>query len=248
LVHPNNVSLANVLSLTPAVRWIEADAYLFDIDGTLLNTRDGVHYHAFHNAVREVFGVDSSIDGVPVHGNTDVGILRAVLRREGVSDAVFERRLPAIVATMCAEVASKAAQIRAELCPSIAELLQALQTAGKLMGVVSGNLETIGWLKLEAAGVRQFFSFGAFSDSHELRQDIFRHGLAEARRLLGARAQVCIVGDTPADVLAAQAVGVPVIAVATGIYPLEDLVKHSPTVCVSCCTELLRGCHSEPSR
>ena len=34
-------------------RWDAADAYLFDIDGTLLNSRDGVHYNAFHNAVRQ---------------------------------------------------------------------------------------------------------------------------------------------------------------------------------------------------
>ena len=68
-----------------------ADAYLFDIDGTLLNSRDGVHYHAFHAAVREVYGIDSSIDGVPVHGNTDLGILRAVARRAGLSDTEFEQ-------------------------------------------------------------------------------------------------------------------------------------------------------------
>ena len=53
--------------------WATADAYLFDIDGTLLNTRDGVHYYAFRNALRQLFNVDGTIDGVPVHGNTDPG-------------------------------------------------------------------------------------------------------------------------------------------------------------------------------
>jgi phosphoglycolate phosphatase-like HAD superfamily hydrolase len=235
------VSHADLLSPVPALRWVEADAYLFDIDGTLLNTRDAVHYHAFHNAVREVFGVDSSIDGVQVHGNTDIGILRAVLRREGISDADFERKVPALVGSMCAEVASKAEQIRAELCPSILELLEHLRREGKLIGVVSGNVEPIGWLKLEAAGLRPYFSFGAFSDRHELRHDIFRHGIAEARRRLGAAAQVCIVGDTPADIEAARAAGVPVVAVATGIYPTHHLAQYEPTVCVSCCTELVEA-------
>ena len=67
-------------------RWDAADAYLFDIDGTLLNSRDGVHYNAFHNALLEFFRVSSSIDGVPLHGNTDRAIIRAVLRREGVPE------------------------------------------------------------------------------------------------------------------------------------------------------------------
>src|SRR5512132_1589248 len=111
-------------------RWIDADAYLFDIDGTLLNTRDGVHYRAFHNAVREVFRVHSHIDGVPVHGNTDIGILRAVLRREGLSDEEFEDRLPEALEFMCSEVGKKSAEIRTELCPSVRELLEKLQASG----------------------------------------------------------------------------------------------------------------------
>jgi len=224
--------------------WIDADAYLFDIDGTLLNTRDGVHYHAFHNAVREVFRVHSHIDGVPVHGNTDIGILRAVLRREGLSDADFESRLPQALEYMCAEVTEKSTEIRIELCPSVMELLEKLHAAGKLLGVVSGNLERIGWLKLQTAGLRPFFAFGCFSDQNQLRnehrEEIFRQGLVEARRRLTPHASVCVVGDTPADVNAARRLGIPVIAVATGIYDVKALRLLGPDTCVTCCTELLQ--------
>jgi phosphoglycolate phosphatase len=212
---------------------------LFDIDGTLLNARDGVHYRAFHSAVREVFGADSRIDGVPVHGNTDIGILRAVMRREGMSDDAFAARLPAALEHMRAEASRNFHEMHPELCPSIAELLDKLHRGGKLLGVVSGNLEAIGWLKLRAAEVADFFSFGCFSDHAELRADIFRQGLAEARRRLGQQASVCIVGDTPSDVQAAQQLALPVIAVATGIYRVEDLRAYRPDACVSCCTELL---------
>jgi len=194
-------------------RWDHSDAYLFDIDGTLLNTRDGVHYNAFRNAVTNIYGVDASIDGVPVHGNTDIGILRA---------------------------ASRAHLIEAELCPSIAALLNQLHAAGKLLGVASGNLESIGWAKLEKAGVRQYFGFGAFSDQRELREDVVRYGVAQARQRLGAQATVCVVGDTPADIRAARAAGVAVIAVATGIFPKTELEALSPELCVGCCTELFQ--------
>ena len=216
-----------------------ADAYLFDIDGTLLNSNDPVHYHAFHTAAREVYGVESRIDGVPVHGNTDIGILRAVLRREGRTDEEFERKLPQAIALMCEEARRNAHQMRPQLCPSIRELLDVLHGAGKLLGVASGNLEPIAWLKLEAAGVRQYFSFGSFSDRNELRKDIFRHAIAEARSRLGDGTTVCAVGDTPADIQAARAAGIPVIAVATGIFDVETLQQHKPDVCVPCCTDLL---------
>lgn len=222
-----------------AFAWDAADAYLFDIDGTLLNTRDGVHFHAFHRAVRDVYGVDSSIDGVPVHGNTDIGILRAVLRRGGIAEAIIDERLPLAVQHMCEEVQQNAAGIRVELCPSIRELLARLHAAGKLMGIVSGNLEPIGWTKISAAGLRDYFSFGSFSDRHEMRADIFRHGIDEARRRIGD-AKVCVIGDTPRDIEAAREVGVPIVAVATGIFTRADLQCLNPDVCVDCCTDLLR--------
>src|SRR5687767_7474986 len=95
--------------------WRAADAYLFDIDGTLLISRDAVHYHAFNKAVREVFGFEAVIDGVPVHGSTDAGILRAVAERQGISAVEFERKLPAALEQMCAEVERNQQQMRPEL-------------------------------------------------------------------------------------------------------------------------------------
>ena len=88
----------------PGFRWDAADAYLFDIDGTLLNSRDAVHYFAFHNAVQAVLGIEASVDGIAVHGNTDVGILRAVLRRAGLKDEAVDASMAKIVAHMCTEV------------------------------------------------------------------------------------------------------------------------------------------------
>lgn len=227
------------MSAAGQLAWAAADAYLFDIDGTLLNVRDATHLHAFHAAVQSVFGVDSHIDGVPIHGSTDVAILRAVLRRRGLRDCDFEPRLPQAVAAMCAEVRAKAAALRPEVCPAIPALLERLRDRGKLLGVVSGNLETIGWLKIEAAGLRPWFAFGCFSGAVEQREDIFRQGIAEVRRRLGGAATVCVVGDTPSDVLAARATGVSIIAVATGIFGVDQLRPCQPDVCVSGCSELL---------
>ena len=225
--------------MMPGFAWSAADAFLFDIDGTLLNSRDGVHYWAFHNAMRRYFPVSSRIDGVPVHGNTDIGIIRAVLAREGVPEGEVAERLPAIIEHMCAEVAENKDGLRPELCPSVMDLVRSLHDAGKLLGVVSGNLERIGWLKLQAAGLAPYFSFGYFSDRHERREEIFREGIEEVRRRLGTTATIHIVGDTPSDIAAARAAGVPIIALATGIFPQDELARHHPDACFTCCTELL---------
>ncbi len=220
--------------------WLGADAYLFDIDGTLLNTRDAVHYNAFHNAMRRFFAVSSRIDTVPVHGNTDPAIIRAVLEREGVPECDIRANLPLLIDHMCAEVERGRAGIKAELCPSVVEMLETLSRAGKLLGVASGNLERIAWTKLEASGLRHYFRFGSFSDRYECRADILRNGITEARRLLAREeAKVYVVGDTPADISAAHAAGAPVIAVATGIFSSAELLAHAPDTCVGCLSDLL---------
>ena len=225
--------------MRPGFRWDSADAYLFDIDGTLLNSRDAVHYFAFRTAIRDILGIEASIEGVPVHGNTDVGILRAVLERAGMRDRAINKHMPEIVARMSGEVQQNREQLNPELCPSIRELIAYLQGRGKLLGAASGNLETVGWLKLEKAGLKPLFAFASFSFPRELRAEIFQHGIDLARQRLGRQASVTVVGDTPSDIEAARKVGVPVITMATGIYSFAQLQGHNPDACFACGTDLL---------
>jgi phosphoglycolate phosphatase-like HAD superfamily hydrolase len=222
--------------------WLEADAYIFDIDGTLLNSRDAVHYDAFRKALRQIFGIESGLSEVPVHGNTDPGIVRAVAEYHGRVDNL-DRFLPQALDLIRSEVRRRRAEMLPEACPGIEPLLQALQGAGKIIGIASGNLEEVAWAKIEAAGLRSYFQFGCFSDHCEHRPAIFRDAVARANELLSAgnktsAASVCIIGDTPADIVAARANRVPIIAVATGIYSLDELSQHSPDLCVLCCEAL----------
>lgn len=223
----------------PGFRWNSADAYLFDIDGTLLNSRDAVHYFAFRHAIQEELGLEASIDNVPVQGNTDPGILRAVLQQQGLTEPEISAHLPNIIERICAEVQRNRAELRPEICPSIRELILRLRQQGKLLGVASGNLPQVGRLKLEAAGLLQEFSFGAFSHPLELRWEIFDSGIRQARELAAANAEVCIIGDTPSDIEAARQTGAPVIALATGTFSFEQLMACKPDACFACATDLL---------
>jgi phosphoglycolate phosphatase len=220
-------------------RWMDADAYLFDIDGTLLISRDRVHRNALHQAMREAYGVDTTIDGIAYHGKTDLGILRAALERVGVSEDQFEANLPAALEAVCREVSANANRITPTVCSAIPQVLDELRAAGKLLGLASGNLESVGWLKVETAGLREFFSFGCFSDRHETRADIFREGVVEVRRRLGESAKVCFIGDTPEDIKAARFANSKIVAVCTGIFTADDLGRHEPDACVASCAELL---------
>jgi phosphoglycolate phosphatase len=216
----------------------EADAYIFDIDGTLLVTRDLVHWNALHQAMLEAYGVDTTIEGIPYHGKTDPGILRAALERAGVSDPQFRAGLEKALQVVSREVECHHREIVPQICPGVDRLLRSLHAKEKLLGVASGNLESVGWHKLEAAGLRRFFRFGCFSGDHESRGEIFQNALEQVRDQLGPAARACFVGDTPSDVEAARHVGAPILAVASGVFNLEELNACSPDLCVSHCGEL----------
>jgi len=220
-------------------RWKDSDAYLFDIDGTLLLSKDRTHRYALHRAMLDVYGVETTIDGIAYHGKTDVGILRAALERAGVATDVINQRMAEALEVVRRDATEKAERFTPNVLPGIREVLDLLRGSGKLLGVASGNLELVGWLKLKAAGLQDYFSFGRFADECELRDDIFRTAVAEARRRLGPDATVCFVGDTPDDVRAARSAGGRIIAVGTGIFKVEDLASHGPDALISCCSELL---------
>lgn len=222
----------------PVPDWLSYDAYIFDIDGTLLSSAGLVHYNAFKAALRDIYSCVRDITEVPLHGNTDIGILRATTRLGGVTDDVFEEKLQPALQHIREHAELNRHRLTTNLCPSIPELIKRLHESGKLLGLATGNLEVIGWMKMESAGLKQYFSFGAFSDHHEKRADIFAAALNEARKRLGPHAKVCFIGDTPADIDAAHINGCGVIAVATGIHAYETLQALSPEFCLRCCDEL----------
>jgi phosphoglycolate phosphatase len=216
----------------------EADAYIFDIDGTLLVTKDLVHWNALHQAMLEAYDVDASIDGIQYHGKTDLSILRAALEHAGVCDAEFEARLPRALEIVCREVEVNHRAISATVCPGIPQLLEHLRHTGRLIGVASGNLEAVGWHKISAAGLREFFGFGCFSDSCEARPGIFRAAVDRVKEQLGANAHTLFLGDTPSDIEAARKVNATILAVSTGTFTSDELKGCSPDFCISDCRQL----------
>jgi phosphoglycolate phosphatase len=212
-----------------------ADAYIFDIDGTLLVTKDLVHWNALHQGMIEAYGIDTTIEGIPYHGKTDLSILRAAVARCGVNDDQFESALPEALEVVRREVDRNHRDMAPHVCPGIVQLLEFLEDEKKLLGVASGNLESVGWHKIEAAGLRQFFCFGCFSDHNESRAEIFRNAVECVRARLGSEARTCFIGDTPSDVEAARHVGARIIAVASGTFSAAELGACSPDLCVSNC-------------
>jgi phosphoglycolate phosphatase len=233
------MSLEPRIFVQPDFVWDGQKAYLFDIDGTLTRSRDRVHYEAFTSSVRRVMGFEVTLAGISLAGNTDTAILREACRQADIPAQELETRIGAILEAMGTTVAERRQELDLLRMPGVEETLRYLAHRGALLGVASGNLETIGWIKIEQAGLREWFRFGGFSDHFPIRAELIGQAAHKARELAGEDASVCVVGDTPRDIAAAHANNLAVIAVATGRYGFDELLAHRPEVCATSLADLL---------
>lgn len=199
--------------------------FLFDIDGTLMRGAGPRHGAALVEAVRRVLEVETTLDGIPVHGMLDRDIVQDILLRAGRQRQEIEAHLPTIFAAAQEIYAADTDDLRSKVLPGVHEVLQAITAEGHGLGLVTGNLSGIGWKKVEYAGLRHYFRFGAFADMGATRADLARMAV-ELSGLSGCA--VTMVGDAPSDVEAAKRNGFRIVAVATGLTPREDLESLKP--------------------
>jgi phosphoglycolate phosphatase-like HAD superfamily hydrolase len=121
----------------------------------------------------------------------------------------------------------------------VRHLLRRLQQRGVLLGLVTGNLTRIGWKKLERAGLKPYFRFGAFGEMAKDRAGLARLAIRHARAQgwIAKGTPIALVGDAPSDIVAAQRNGIRSIAVHTGISSRDDLLAYAPDLLL----EDLRG-------
>lgn len=222
--------------------WDDFDAYLFDIDGTLIHCADAVHYFAFCDVLSSVGGRPLNLDGVRTHGNTDVGILRDAFATAGIAEGIWRYRLSELRERLCLRVEEQKGNLCVKVLPQVREVLSHLRSKGAVLSIATGNLERVGKQKLAAAGILDQFHMGTWSDAFEYRVDVLRYAVEQIRCNTHRGATVLAIGDTPADIIAAKSNHLPVIAVATGVYTYDQLTAHEPSLCIHSMADLLQPC------
>lgn len=191
---------------------------LFDIDHTLVKG-SAVHLAAFTAAVKEVCGVESSLDEIDYHGTSDEHIGRLLLRKHGVPEPEIDARLPEYRAAVVAYYVSHPETPQA--LPGVQQLLEWLHGRAAL-GLGTGNYEQVAREKLRRAGLPDVFAFGGFGNDSEDRAELLRIAF-ERGAAAGGTGKRVVIGDTPKDIAAGHANGATVIAVATGSYGVDEL-------------------------
>lgn len=203
---------------------------LFDIDGTLLST-GGAGQSAMEAVFRREFLPTLPAVDIPTAGRTDRAICTDLFQHFGLnpSFANWDR----FHKSYCQELPNSLRQRTGLVLPGVKELLAAI--AGRedvLIGLLTGNFREGARIKLEHHELHHHFRCGGYGDHHHDRDDVAREAWRAVREIHpdAEIERTWVLGDTPSDIRCARAIGAKVLAVATGMFRVEELAAHNPDV------------------
>eukprot|EP00899_Mesostigma_viride_P005780 jgi/Mesvir1/15202/Mv06436-RA.2 len=200
-----------------------------------------MHKNAFRHAFKEVYDMPHAhIDMVSHHGLTDKLVIQNTMKHLGLSHEAIWQKMPQAVAKMVEYSQAHPTNGEGlEVLPGVETLLRALASRGDvLVGLVTGNLVEIAWLKMRALGLEGLFTepkFGGFGSDHTERSELVRIARGAAEQILRQRSAhdspvPCIgahwhVGDTPNDMKAAVIGEARALGVLTGVFTEAELLE-----------------------
>ena len=207
---------------------------LFDIDGTLLSA-GGAPRRAFRRALLEHFGSEGAAASDDFSGKTDPQIVHDLMRAVGFAEEDVEERITDFFAHYLEELERElVVETRHRLYPGVAELVPTLAGDPDVgLGLLTGNIEAGARLKLSHFGLWRHFAVGAYGSDDRSRDRLGPVALGRAEARFGRAFQgheAVVVGDTPADVRCARAIGAVAVAVATGRPTRETLEAAGPDI------------------
>ncbi len=205
---------------------------LFDIDGTLIDTR-GAGLAAIRRAAAELHGED--VPNLDLNGATDSGLAREILQSFGaeVTEAAVLEFYETYLVFLGEHLAG--GEFEGVVLPGVRELLDGLRAAGASLGLLTGNIAAGAALKIRHFGLSDYFAFGAFGDDHHDRNELGPVALARAEAVHGTSflaEEAVVVGDTPKDIACGQSLGALTLCVATGNFGRRELQERGADLVV----------------
>jgi len=204
---------------------------VFDIDGTLLLS-GGAGARALDRAFLDRLGVPEAMKGIHPDGLTDYDIIRRMGERT-LGHAIEPTEADAIrdrYDYYLKEELESSPGFR--VLPGVVDLLERLaREEDLLLGLVTGNFEKTGMMKLARGGLDHYFRFGGWGSDSIDRAALTRIGIERGRALAAGPVsdeRVFLIGDTVHDIRCAREAGARPIAVATGSTSADALRERKP--------------------
>ncbi len=206
---------------------------LFDIDGTLMRGAGPHHIAALIEGIRKVTGRTTNLDGISTAGKLDRDLIVSMLVAGGETQRKIKAQLQSIMREcQSSYISNCSTDLTSFVCQGVRDKLEELKCAGAVLGLVTGNLSEIGWKKVELAGLKPYFSTGAFAEDGRTRARLAQIAAGRARRsgFVTKYCRISVIGDHSNDIAAAKANGFRSVAVATGVLSYDELAKERPDI------------------
>lgn len=225
------------VSASPRPRVPDLRILLWDIDGTLMRSiRSGSFKDYTIPMLEEVFGTAGRLPEMKVSGMTDLQIVGEALKHEGFTHEHIRERVHELresYMNAMRKFTGNGEEVF-EVLPGVREVLQAVDDHPRYQSaLLTGNIEPAAWLKMEIAGLSEFFTLpGAFGDESHDRRDLPALAAERIRKHLQidlAPEQFIVIGDTPNDIECAKHFGARSLAVDTSrFYTTNELIACKP--------------------
>ncbi|HEY3020903.1 MAG TPA: haloacid dehalogenase-like hydrolase, partial [Solirubrobacteraceae bacterium] len=176
-------------------------------------------------AAAEICGVEIDLQDLPTAGLTDGQIAATIIERCG--DAADEATVLAFLEAMGRLLPDHLPRRQGRVHDGVADLLEDLDGDPHVISLLlTGNPRAGARAKLAHYGLDRWLADGAFCTGTASRADIARRAMALAADHLGeppGAGRTFVIGDTPADIACAQAIGARAIGIASGAYGVDDL-------------------------
>lgn len=190
---------------------------LWDVDHTLLET-GGVGRELYELAFTAATGQPYRVRA-KITGRTELAILADTLALHDLPHS------PAVVKAYSDELVKQyeshvdELRMRGRALSGARNALCSLYKEGFVQTVATGNLRGVTVVKLRTYDLHEYLDLtvGAYAEDGAERADLVKLALQRCRATYSAEAaHAVLIGDTPSDIHAAMACGIPVIGVATG--------------------------------
>ena len=199
---------------------LKYDYYLFDFDGTLADSGEGIRKSVAYSLEKMNWEVPSrevlnSFIGPPLHGS---------YVRLGMTEAEAERAV-----ALYRERYTETGIFETQVYPGIAQMLRRLRRGGAYVAVASGKPEVMLKRVLAHFGLDQYLnaSVGVSLDRRDAdKRDLIMRALPEGADL----SRACMVGDRCFDMDAARALGMAAVGAGYGYGPEGELAASGADV------------------
>jgi len=191
------------------------DGYLFDLDGTLVDTAPDINAALNHALQRHGYtGVDEAITRHWVGHGARV-LIRQALQNQQAAAAISDTNTDALLTDFIRYYEEHIAD-NSKPYPGVIDALKQLRRRGAKLAVVTNKLTTLSEQVLDALELTRYFESIVCGDSTDNPKPAADPALLACRELSVPVTRVLFVGDSATDVDCARAAGCDVVCVPDG--------------------------------